>query len=105
MKADANEKDIPLYKERLSELIGRFRTSAGSSSLPVLLGELGSFSNDKNNWKLINEAIHEYAAHDKYTTVISTADLEHKGDSIHFDSKGQRLMGKRFAEMYLRKFN
>jgi len=104
-ESDANEKDIPLYPKRLSELIERFRTSAGNSDLPVLLGELGSFSNDKENWKLINKAIKEYSIHDKHTTVISTADLEHKGDDIHFDSKGQRLMGKRFAEAYLKKIN
>jgi Carbohydrate esterase, sialic acid-specific acetylesterase len=103
-ESDANEKDIPLYKERLSELIGWFRATAGSSSLPVLLGELGSYSNDKEHWKLINNAINEYSLGDKYTSVISTADLEHKGDNIHFDSNGQRLMGKRFAEAYLKKF-
>jgi len=104
-ESDANEKDIPLYPKRLSELMMMFRTSAGNSNLPVLLGELGSFSKDKENWKLINKAINEYSLHDKLTTVISTADLEHKGDSIHFDSKGQRAMGKRFAEAYLKKFN
>ncbi len=104
-ESDANEKDIPQYTKRLSELIARFRSSAGNTNLPVLLGELGSFSNDKENWKLINKAINEYSLQGKYTTVISTADLEHKGDSIHFDSKGQRTMGKRFAEVYLRKFN
>ena len=104
-ESDANEKDIPLYPKRLSELMMMFRTSAGNSNLPVLLGELGSFSKDNENWKLINKAINEYSLHDKLTTVISTADLEHKGDSIHFDSKGQRAMGKRFAEAYLKKFN
>lgn len=103
-ESDANEKDIPFYKERLSELIGWFRATASNSSLPILLGELGSFSRDKENWKLINKAINDYSDVDKYTMVISTADLEHKGDSIHFDSKGQRLMGKRFAEAYLEKF-
>ena len=103
-ESDANENDIPYYKEKLSTLLKRFRSAAGNDSLPVLLGELGSFSNDKANWKLINKAINEYSLQDNYTTVISTADLEHKGDSIHFDSKGQRMMGKRFAEAYLKKF-
>lgn len=104
-ESDANERDIPLYKKRLTELIVRFRFSAGDDSLPVLLGELGSFSNDKENWKLINRAINEYSLQDRNTSVISTVDLEHKGDGIHFDSKGQRALGKRFAEAYLKKFN
>ncbi|MEP7377431.1 MAG: sialate O-acetylesterase [Chitinophagaceae bacterium] len=103
-ESDANEKDILLYRKRLSELIARFRSSVGNSNLPVLFGELGSFSNDKENWKLINKEIHGYSSTGKNNAVISTADLEHKGDSIHFDSKGQRLMGKRFAEAWLEKF-
>jgi Carbohydrate esterase, sialic acid-specific acetylesterase len=103
-ESDANEKDIPLYMKRLTKLMVRFRSSAGDSSLPVLLGELGSFSNDKENWKLINKAINEYSLEDRFTSLISTAELEHKGDSIHFDSKGQRLMGRRFAEAYLKRF-
>lgn len=103
-ESDANANNIPLYKERLSELIGWFRATAGNSSLPVLFGELGSYSNDKTNWGLINKAINEYSVRDKFSTVISTADLEHKGDHIHFNSKGQRLIGRRFAEAYLKKF-
>lgn len=103
-ESDANEKDIPLHTKRLSELIVRFRSSAGNNSLPALLGELGSFSADKENWKLINKSINEYSSQDKSVAIISTTDLEHRGDSIHFDSKGQRLMGKRFAEVYLKKF-
>jgi hypothetical protein len=103
-ETDANEKDIPYYKERLSTLVKRFRSAVGNDSLPVLLGELGSFSKDKANWKLINKAINEYSLEDRHTAVISTADLKHKGDSIHFNSKGQRMMGRRFAETYLQKF-
>ncbi|MGZ8553266.1 MAG: sialate O-acetylesterase, partial [Chitinophagaceae bacterium] len=103
-ESDANEIDIPYYKERLSTLFKRFRSAAGNDSLPVLLGELGSFSNDKVNWTVINKAINEYSLEDRHTAVISTADLNHKGDSIHFNSMGQRTMGRRFAETYLQKF-
>ncbi len=103
-ESDANENDIPYYEERLSTLLKRFRSAAGNDSLPVLLGELGSFSKDKANWKLINKAINDYSLEDRHTAVISTADLKHKGDSIHFNSKGQRMMGIRFAKAYLKKF-
>lgn len=103
-ESDANEKDIPLYQERLSVLISRFRSSAGESTLPVLLGELGTFSVDKENWNMINRAINNYSRLDSRTVVISSAGLQHKGDSIHFDSESQRVLGKRFAEMYMEKF-
>src|SRR6187401_3768548 len=100
-ESDANEKDIPLYKQRLHLLFSKFRSSVGNNELPVLLGELGSFSENPVNFNLINKAIHDYATEDKNSRVISTKDLKDKGDNLHFNSKGQRTMGKRFANAYL----
>ena len=101
-ESDANEKNIPLYKQRLGLLFSKFRTTVGNNELPVLIGELGSFSEDPGNFSLINKTIHEYAAEDKNSKVISTKDLKDKGDHLHFDSKGQRTMGRRFAKEYLK---
>lgn len=103
-ESDAHEKDIPLYRERLLLLFSQFRQTIGNDSLPVLLGELGSFPKDQPNRERINQAIREYAAEDRNAAVISTDGLGHKGDSLHFDSEGQRTMGRRFAEAYLQKF-
>ena len=103
-ESDANEKDIPLYKQRLHLLFSKFRSSLGNNELPVLLGELGSFSENPVNFNLINKAIHDYATEDKNSRVISTKDLKDKGDNLHFNSKGQRTMGKRFAKAYLNMF-
>ena len=104
-ESDANEKNIPLYPERLSSLFKKFRLVIGNNNLPILLGELGSFSKIPEKFKLINKAINNYSANDKYTAVISTVDLKHKGDSLHFNSAGQRMMGKRFAEAYIKNFS
>jgi hypothetical protein len=100
-ESDANEKDIPLYKQRLHLLFSKFRSAIGNNELPVLLGELGSFSENPVNFNLINKAIHDYAAEDRNSRVISSKDLKDKGDHLHFNSKGQRTMGKRFAKTYL----
>jgi len=101
-ESDANDKDIPLYKQRLGQLFSKFRTAIGNNELPILLGELGSFSDNPVNFSLINKAIHEYAAEDKNCSVVSTNDLKDKGDHLHFDSKGQRVMGRRFAKAYFK---
>jgi hypothetical protein len=103
-ESDANAKNIPLYNKRLAELFTKFRWIAEDNSLPVLLGELGSFSKTPQQFKAINESLHIYTLHDKNCTVITTADLKHKGDSLHFNSEGQRMMGKRFAEAFMKKF-
>jgi len=100
-ESDANKNNIPLHKQRLHLLFSKFRAEIGNNELPVLLGELGSFSNNPADFNLINKAIHDYAAEDKNSRVISTKDLKDKGDHLHFDSEGQRTMGKRFANAYL----
>lgn len=103
-ESDANEKDIPEYQTRLSKLFQLFRTSTGNDSLPILLGELGSYSKDKENWRRLNKIINDYSLQDNNTAVISTSDLKDKGDTLHFNSVGQRILGQRFAEAYNKKF-
>jgi hypothetical protein len=103
-ESDANNKDIPFYKERLAILFSLFRSAAGDTSLPVLMGELGNFPKNKEHFSLINNAIHDYSSGDKNSIVIPTADLKDRGDSLHFNSEGQRMMGQRFAEAYIKNF-
>ena len=100
-EADANSEDVPLYKNRLSKLFSEFRQIINNEKLPILLGELGVYS-DNENWSKINEQIHLYAATDSNTTIISTSDLKEKGDKEHFDSAGQRIMGERFAAAFMK---
>ena len=101
-ESDANQKNSIDYEDRLSELFVKFRKIAGNNKLPILLGELGSFS--KNEYfTSINNQIRNYAlTHD--LTLIKTSDLNHKGDKLHFNSTGQRLMGQRFADAYIRRY-
>ena len=101
-ESNANDKGIPLHQERLKQLFTTFRTITGNEELPILIGELGAYSENKANWSAINEILRAYAAGDPNAVVISTADLKDKGDRVHFDSKGQREIGRRFAEAYVK---
>jgi hypothetical protein len=103
-EADATPQKIPLYKDRLNMLFKEFKSSAGNYSLPILIGELGPFKYNYEGFLKINAVIRDYAASDKYSAVIPAGDLKDKGDSLHFNSESQRIMGQRFAEEYLRKF-
>lgn len=102
-ESDANKESIPLYKERLVELFTKFRTIIQNDQLPVFIGELGSYSKNNENWQMINNVIHGYSLQDANSSVIKTNDLIHGGDTIHFNSTGQRLLGERFASAYLKK--
>ncbi len=104
-ESDANAHDIPLYKDKLSSLFYTFRTTIGNDSLPIILGELGAYSETQEEWGAINKIINEFPSTDENTSVISLSDLKDKGDEVHFNTKGFRTMGKRYAEAYIKQSN
>lgn len=93
--------DIWLHPTRLAQLFKIFRNMAHNDKLPIIAAELGSFSSNNKNWQLINAAIKTAVQNDVKAALIQTQDLKHKGDNIHFNSEGQRMMGERFARAYL----
>ena len=105
-ESDGNSERIPRYREAVEELFKTFRAITKNDELPILVGELGAYMKPKEtqeNWDSINRIIHESADSDPNRFVISTKDLKHKGDHIHFNSKSQREIGRRFAREYLEK--
>jgi len=103
-ESDAFEGKIPSYENNLKELFTFFREYAENDSLPIMMGELGTYPIKeimKNNWSLINEIIHQVADTDKNCSLILTSDLKPKADFIHFDSKSQRILGKRYADKFI----
>lgn len=99
---DANKDDIPCYEKKLSSLFGNFRNIAGNDTLLILVGELGNYSPNNNDWEKINEQIREVGSNDHYIKIIETYDLLDKGDKVHFNSNSQRTLGKRYAQEYLK---
>ena len=101
-ESDASTGLIPGYRQNLEKLISKFRRTVRNNDLPFLIGELGSFAEPERQsmWDSINNIIHKVANSDENTFIIGTGDLETKGDSIHFNSEGQRSIGWRFARMF-----
>ncbi|MFT6972403.1 MAG: hypothetical protein ACJAXX_002986, partial [Roseivirga sp.] len=102
---DANTEGIQNYSKRLKALFAKFREETGVNDLPILAGELGSFSRKPDEWDQINTIIHKVASEDDNTFVINTQDLDHKGDRLHFNSKGLRTLGQRYSEQILEIYN
>jgi len=103
-EADANAKRIPLYEKNLSTLCTTFRSIVGNDQLPIIMGELGAFSKEPQAFEAVNKIIRNYPNQDPRSDFITTADLQHKGDSLHFNSAGQRMMGERYEKIYADKF-
>jgi hypothetical protein len=102
-ESDTDSISIPGYEERLQKLFTQLRIFAGDTKLPIILGELGSFSDNQANWDLINKAMHDYELKDERVFVVDTEDLKSKEDKIHFNSEAQRIMGERMAKKYIEK--
>ena len=100
-ESDAKQDDVPLHKNRLSQLFQTFRNISGDKKTPILMGELGSYSTI-DLWLQINAQIKSYVSTDPYSGLINTSDLKEKGDKIHFNSEAQRLMGERFASEFIK---
>lgn len=100
-ESDTNSQIIPGYDQRLEKLFAMFRSTCDNPTLPILVGELGAYSENPIHWNLINEAIHRYSEKDLNIRVIATGDLSPKEDRIHFNATGQRTMGERMAEQFM----
>ncbi len=99
-ESDAHDKTIPNYKNNILKIFNEFRASADNSSLPIFVAELGSYFPEQELWDKINTQIHEITDENENMYLIKTNDFEHKGDSLHFNSAAQRLMGKRFVKNF-----
>lgn len=102
-ESDTNDQSIPGYGDRLKSIFTAFRRHCHNPKLPILIGKLGSFSENQDRWNAINQAIEKYTSKDKYAFIVETADLKSKEDKIHFAAEGQRTMGVRMAESFLDK--
>jgi hypothetical protein len=103
-ESNAHQKPFKNYRANLNSLFSRFRMLAQNENLPILAGELGAFVREREFHHYndsVNLVLNNMARSDKNFYVVKTNDLTHKGDSLHFDSKSQRLMGKRLATAYL----
>jgi hypothetical protein len=103
-ESNANPVSIPTYRKNLDKLLSAFRTTVQNDSLPIMIGQLGPYAEPREKqmlWDSINSIVDDLAEQNSKISVVNTQDLEHKGDQVHFDSKSQRMMGARFAQIYL----
>jgi hypothetical protein len=104
-EADANDKGLPVHQSNLEQLFRMMRKEAGQKKLPIVMGELGYFSKTVHEqFMQMNEVFRAYSKTDSHTAVVSTKELEHKGDNLHFNTEGQRELGSRYAAVFAEKF-
>lgn len=103
-ESDGDAQNAPLYEQRLTALITRFRADLQMPNLPFIIGQLGQF--EGKPWdaghKEVDRAQQAVAAKLKQVYFVSSAGLTSQ-DKLHFDTNSQELLAGRFADAYLKK--
>lgn len=94
-EADSNEENAKVYIEKLQELICLFRDEISNHEVPFVAGELGYY---REKYMLINNELKKLPGIVPNSTVATSAELTHNGDSTHLDSKSARALGERMAD-------
>jgi hypothetical protein len=101
-ESDAKPLLITNYKNKLQALFKKFRNIIDNQNLIILTGNIDLFEERDPHKKNINQQINAFAFNDLNTYLINTKNFKSVGDNLHFNSKSQRKMGKRFAKKYLK---
>jgi len=92
------------YGRRFRKMVYALRLEFNESRFPVLAGELGYFleqQRDFTHFKTINRQLKELEQEIPDYACVSSDGLTDKGDHLHFDSRSQRELGRRYAQKYL----
>lgn len=102
-EADCKPGQAPEHKDRLQELIKRFRTDLNVQDLPFIVGELGRFyAKDEPEYiSLVNRALKEITGIVPFTAFVSSEDLTSNPDQVHFNTASHKIFGERYARKYL----
>lgn len=99
-----SEETAQSYGERLAKMVTDLRRDLQTPSVPFVAGELGQFlKREKKDgkpsfWPVVNEQLHTLPERIAGVAIVSSADLTHKGDDVHFDTKSLREFGRRYAK-------
>ncbi|MDQ8005876.1 MAG: sialate O-acetylesterase [Pedobacter sp.] len=93
-EANSSSKDSTAYINKLKDVIDRVRTLTNNSKLPVVIGELGQY---KEQYQQFNKILAQVPGKIPFTALATSEGLIHNGDNTHFDGNSANEYGKRYA--------
>lgn len=100
-----SEGDAASYSQRFTSMVTILRERLGAPSLPVIVGELGSYLSartDFPHYRTVNAELRKIPGTLPCSAFVSAESLIDKGDSLHYDARSLRIFGERYAAEYLR---
>ena len=100
-----SEADASSYVQRFSAMVATLREQLNAPSLPVIVGELGSYLSERPDfphYRIVNAELRKIPDAVPHSAFINAEGLTDKGDSLHYDAGSLRIFGERYATAYLR---
>lgn len=104
-ESDCSEERYPMYKEKLSRILGTLRNRLELYDVPFLVGGLGDFLIDyfnNDNYLHINNALKQYADETEMTGFVPADGLKANPDNLHFSAEALREFGVRYYNEFLK---
>lgn len=86
------------HLKNIKKIVAGIRKDLNLPNLPFIAGEVGKF---KTNAERVNSIIRMFPDSIPYSTYVSSDNLGNM-DSNHFNSTGQRTLGERYADAYIK---
>jgi len=93
------------YADKLRTVVRNFRRDlALGSDVPFIAGDMASFypPGIAEHIDIVDRALDRLAAEDPSFCRVTTKDLTHKGDRLHFDTASVHELGRRYFDSYRR---
>jgi hypothetical protein len=91
--------DIASYAEKFITMISLLKSGLNLQTVPIAMGELGVFFTQNNPLASeLNDVFRQLANQSECIELVTAEGLQHKGDTVHFDSDSYRLLGERYAK-------
>ena len=83
------------YAAKFKTMITNLRKDLGEPNLPVVVGEVGNW---RGNSDSINNVLDGLKDEINNLGVARADGLQHRGDSLHFNTQSQHVLGERYAK-------
>lgn len=92
------------YTDKLRSVFQNFRCDLKlDDDVPFIAGDMASFYPEKiaDHISIVDDALKILAKEDARILLVSTKDMTHRGDNLHFDTESLHALGKRYYEAYV----
>jgi len=91
--------DVNSYEMKFNALLDSIAIDLGINSVPIVIGDLGYFYYQKKPLaEDMNVRLQQIANSKACIGMVNSGNLNHKGDTTHFDAQSYRELGNRYAE-------